>query len=196
MNINYTSRKFYKKYIYKLVLGAAAERITSSYWGTPVALQVVPTWVSTHFADLDCRITNRFQNTRGNDVNYHQVIYLSDSDARDRILAEFAPRVLSVWQPFDKQHADNLEIRNVLVPRTSLLFNKYQYAVYFKYDRKAQLQPWLLDYFANITSVKVAGDKWWPRVYLNDDAEIAAIKLTWPDTISYVKRVLLINSKD
>lgn len=196
MNINYTSRKFYKKYIYKLVLNASADRISSSYWGTPAALKVLPRWIEANWPDLDCKITNRYQGTSGNDVKYHQVIYLNDISARDSIMAEFAAKIISVWQPFDQKHADELEIRNVVVPRTSLLFNKYQCAVYFKYDRKAQLHTWLLDYFANSDSARVAGDPWWPRVYLNDDAEIAAIKLTWPDTINYVKRVLLINSRD
>lgn len=194
MKINYTSKKFFKKYIYKLVLEVSATRPFSRYFGNPSELMQVPNWIASHLPNLDCKITNRFQNSNGNDVHYHQVIYLADLDAKNTLQQQFAGVLTEVWQPLDQNHANELEIRNLLTVRQDLLFKKYKMAVYFKYDRKGELYKWLKEYFADSATAKVSGSSWWPRLYLNDDGEITVIKLSWPDSIDYVKRVVLINN--
>ena len=195
MKINYTSKKFFKKYIYKLVLAVSATKSFNRYFGLPSELMQVPNWIAHNLPELDCKVTNRFQSSNGSDAKYHQVIYLADQDAKNTLQQQFAGQLVEVWQPLNVDHASELEIRNLLVARSSLLFNKYKMAVYFRYDRKGELYKWLKDYFATSSTAKVSGDLRWPRLYLNDDGEIAVIKLSWPDSIDYVKRVILINSK-
>ena len=195
MKINYTSKKFFKKYVYKLVFEVNATRPFSRYFGIAAELNSIPRWIEQNLANLDCKITNRYQSGNGNDVKYHQVVYLNDDTAKHCLQQQFAVCLIDVWQPLDQSHASELEIRNLLTVRNSLLFNKYKMAVYFKYDRRGEVYTWLRDYFASSNTAKVSGDSRWPRLYLNDDGEIAVIKLSWPDSIDYVKRVILINNK-
>lgn len=196
MKIEYTSKKFYSQFIYKISLSINTTQQSSRYFGLAPELAALPSWLQKSYPKVEYKINNRFQTSDGSRTTYHQLLYISDGAVKDAVCKTFGAQLVGVTQPLNQSHADELEIRNVVCVRDTLLFKQFKYCVYFKYDRKARLYPWLLDYYANNESAKVSGDRWWPRVYLHDDTEIAAIKLTWPDAINYVKRVLLINNND
>lgn len=195
MKINYVSKKFYGQYVYKLVLNIVASKITSRYFGPAPELLALPHWLANN-NHTDHKIRNRFQSSNGSSAVYNQIVYVSDSDLKDALIKQFAGNITEVWQPLNKEHEQALEVRNVFEPRQDLLFKKYKYAVYFKYNRRGQVFEWLNDLFGSNENAKLTGSSYWPRLYLSDDCDITMIKLSWPDSVSYIKTVLLINPDD
>lgn len=155
-------------------------------------LAALPTWCHDNLSDHDHKIQNRYQRKDKHDSVYHQLVYVKDAQTKDLLLANFGQAVLNVCQPLDNSHALNLEVKNVTEVRENLLFKKFRYAVYFRYNRTRELFNWLADYFKDTPTVKVNGSYNWPRLYMEDDMELTMIKLTWQDKIDYVKTVILI----
>lgn len=195
MQINYTSKLYYKKYPFKITLLIRIQSLfKKTVWDktTYPELAALPTWCNDNLSEHDHKIQNRYQRKDKNDSLYHQLIYVKDTATKDKVLANFGHSVLCVNQPLDNSHADSLEVRNITEVRENLLFKKFRYAVYFRYDRTQELFNWLVDYFKDTATVKVSGDYGWPRLYMEDDTELTMIKLTWQDKIDYIKSVRLI----
>lgn len=166
-----------------------------SVWNnhTHSELLTLPTWCCDNLSDQDYKIQNRYQRKGKHDCVYHQLVYVRDAQAKDQLLSNFGHSVLNVSQPLDPAHALSLEIRNVAEIRDNLLFKKFRYAVYFKYNRTPDLFNWLTDYFKDSTTTKVGSNRNWVRLYLEHDEELTMIKLTWSDKIDYVKSIRLVS---
>ena len=195
MQINYTSKLFYKKFPFKITFLINVQNLSKkTFWDryTAPELLALPTWCNDNLKDHDHKIQNRYQRKDKHEAVYHQLVYVKDAQTKDLLLANFGHAVLNVSQPLDNSHALNLEVKNVIEVRDNLLFKKYRYGVYFKYSRTNELFNWLLDYFDGNLAAKVSGSRYWAKLYLMDDADITMVKLTWPDKIDYVKSVRLI----
>ena len=191
MKIEYTKKYFFQKYAYKLSLLVKGK--TKNWYSKPRELRIIPTWIKNNLTDTDYKVRNRFQSFEDDLCVYHQLIYCKDAATKDRLLATFGKQVVEICQPLDDNHKDNLEVKNIIEVRKTLIYKKYRYAVYFKYDRSHTIYPWLQQYFdSQKDTALVAGCNWWPKVYLTEDHEIMSIRLTWQDQIDYIKTVRLL----
>jgi len=187
MKIEYTRKLFFRKYSYKLTFLIQGK--SSVWYKAPSEIRKIPKWVETHLPDTDVKIIKRYQGWDDNKVRFHQSVYCKDQDTKDKLLAQFGLHILEICQPLDNNHKDNLEVKNVIEVRKNLIFKKYRYAVYFKYDKKNEIFDWLGNYFQGHATAKVSGNKWWPKLYLTDETEIMSVRLSWQECIDYIKTV-------
>lgn len=187
MKIEYTKKLFFKRFVYKLTL--EVKGYTRVWHHAPGEVYEVKNWIDDNITDTDLKFVKRWQRWDDNLAVYHGCVYCKDPSILNQLLAQFGSMVLELCQPLDHEHQDNLEVRNIIEVRKDLIYKKYQYAVYFKYDRKNEILPWLQSYFENNDTVRVSGNTWWPKLYLCDNNEIMAVRLTWQERIDYIKTV-------
>jgi hypothetical protein len=191
MLINYTSRLYYKKFAYKIIVETIAK--PSSRWAKTQGkgLMQINAWCQETFQEQNFKIQNRYQKKINHDTICHQLIYVQDASSKDLIIQKFGSRVKQIWQPLNSDHLQQLDIRNLVEVRRELLYKKFRYAVYFRYDGANVIYDWMDQYFKGNSDAKVSGNWRWPRLYLVDDAEITTIRLSWGDAIDYIKIVKL-----
>jgi hypothetical protein len=113
---------------------------------------------------------------------------------KNKLILEFGTRILEITQPLNLDHEKSLDVRNLVVVRKNLLFNKYKYSVYFKYDPTHETWDWLKNFFQDETDYKLVPSSnditsypVWPRIYLTDDTHLMSLKLMWQERIDYIK---------
>jgi hypothetical protein len=183
LKIHHSSKLFYGKYAYKVVL------LTN---GMDCGLSKLSDWCNSNIADQDYKLVNRHHDH----CDWHQMVYVHNEQVRDNMLTAFGADVVEIWQPLDSDHLKKLSVRNVVQVRSTLIFKKYNHAIYFLYDRLGGIEDWLMEYYQGRTDVRVSGSRWWPKLYIQGDHlqdEITAIELTWPNCIDYVRTVRLIS---
>lgn len=151
----------------------------------------INTWCQQMFSENNFKIQHRYQKKTKKDTLWHQLIYVEDATNKDLIIQKFGSRVKQIWQPFNTDHLHQLDIRNIVEVRPELLYKKFRYAVYFRYDGANVIYEWMNSYFYGNSNAKVSGNWKWPRLYLVDDEEITTIRLSWGDAIDYIKTVKL-----
>ena len=195
MLINYTSKLFYKQYAYRILMETVTKPIARWHKSSSKELMQINKWCELHIPENDFRIQHRYQKQVKRETLWYQLIYIKDTQSKDLILQKFGSRIKEIWQPLDQNHEDSLEIRNLVEVRKDLLYKKYRYAIYFKYDRQQTIYNWLGEYYKDQLLAKVSGDIRWPRLYLTDQSEITTIRLTWGDCIQYIKTIRLITDQ-
>ena len=120
-----------------------------------------------------------------------------DAAHKDAILLQYGSQVMSVTQPANSSHKDELDALNVVVARSTLIYKKFRYVVHFKYmgDVNQTLEAWLHKYFQDQPShtYKLVLDWWSIKVYLADEGDMTAIKLSWHEHIQCIKTVMLVS---
>lgn len=191
MHIHYVSKLFYCKYAYKVVL---TTHTTGNRWWkdkVPDQFEKLDSWCVKH-AHGSHKVQRRYQGHTHQDHHWHQIVYLSSADHVHALLKDHVQDVLEVWKPLDQSHLESLEVKNIVEIRTKLLYQKYRYAVYFKYDKTRKIYDWLKTNLADSTTSKLSGSHWWPKVYSMDDLDVTMIRLSYPDAIDYIKTVRLV----
>jgi hypothetical protein len=197
---SYTPRLFFGKYNTKITLCTVIANKKPAKWRPhrkPKELQNLRRWCSDNFESSDYIIKDRWVSDVDS-TRYNQMCYLSSSVDKQQLLKQFGSTVVEVTQPFDQAHNSQLDVRNITVVRDTLLFSKYQYCVYFKYDPEQHTYRWLRDFLHDEQGVKLVPDPSreysyavWPRVYLEDSTHLTTFKLMWQEKIDYVKTVHL-----
>lgn len=194
MNVNYTTKLFYKKYAYKVVLSCQtmgrrwAWRDSSVF---PQEFQVVKDWCAQHAPDAH-KIQRRYQGGSTQHSDWHQNVYLQTATQKDHLIRSQGAAVQEVWQPLDADHLQNLDVRNVIQVRKTLIYHKYAHVVYFKYDRDGMIRPWLASVLEGSTTSVLKGQRFWPIVYSMDLDDVNMIQLTYPERIDYIRHVKLL----
>lgn len=193
MLINYTSKLFYKKFAYKILLETVTK--PSSRWAknNNKDLMQINAWCQQTFTDKNFKLQHRYQKKIKKDTLWHQLIYVEDQASKDIIVSHFGSRVKQIWQPLNQSHLNLLDVRNIVEVRQELLYKKFRYGVYFKYDRSNTIYNWMLSYFQDNPNAKISGNEKWPRLYIADESEITTMRLSWGDAIDYIKTVKLVN---
>lgn len=189
MNISYTSKLFYGKYAYKITAkfdvdtSTCVDRMHHDH-----TLAQSKLWCQTHVGNTKL-VRQFFHATRLYD-GWNLIIYASSSTDRDTIISHFGAAVTDVCQPFDKEHEQCLEVKNLTEVKDRLLYGKYKYVIYFRYDRHRQITAKMRSLLANSKTSKVTGSSWC-KVYSITEDDVIMIKLMWPETIDFVKRVMV-----
>lgn len=196
---NYSSKLFFGKYSTKITVStivASKKRYTYGY-PKPAEVFVLHNWCKDNFQDAFI-IKDHFIKTN-NGLEYHQMVYTSNAQDKNALIGQFSSQVLEITQPLNSDHEKSLEVRNLVIVRKNLLFNKYKYSVYFKYDPTHETWNWLKTFFKDEEGYKLvpaANDLTaypvWPRVYLVDDTHLVTLKLMWQERIDYIKTVELL----
>lgn len=198
ITMHYTQRLFFKKYHTRIVVQVKAKR-SSAYWISRCPeLQDVNQWASDHLPTNSYKIAHRWQrhDTKGGNI-FHTMVYVNDAAHKDAILLQYGSQVMSVTQPANSSHKDELDALNVVVARSTLIYKKFRYVVHFKYmgDQSHTLETWLHKYFHDQPShtYKLVLDWWSIKVYLADEGDMTAIKLSWHEHIQCIKTVMLVS---
>ncbi len=191
MQIHYVSKLFFGKYAYKVVLNTVTGG--SRWWRdrVPPEFACLDAWCDTHMKGAH-KIQRRYQSQSKKECRWHQIVYVNSETHVQELVTQHVQDVLEIWKPLDQAHLQMLDVKNIVEIRTSLLFKKYRYAVYFKYNRTSELWNWLEDQFSQSETSKLMGDMWWPKVYSVDELDVTMLRLSFPDVIDYVKTVRLV----
>lgn len=196
---NYSSKLFFGKYTTKITVSTVVASKKRYSWGYPKPSEVfvLHNWCKDNFGDTYIIKDHYIQTNHG--LAYHQMVYTSNSQDKDKLILQFGTRILEITQPLNQDHEKSLDVRNLVVVRKNLLYNKYKYSVYFKYDPTHETWNWLKAFFQDETDFKLvpeANDTGsypvWPRVYLVDDNHLMSLKLMWQERIDYIKTVELL----
>lgn len=212
MKVLYTSRLFFEKYSIKIIVRTECYSIKNKFFKwDPIkfekqlkdsALYSTKKWLDSTIGSENYKVRDYYiENCRPNSSTnsgtiWNQMIYVNSDHEKDAIIKHFGDRVIEVTQPFNKDHKDKLEIRNVIVVRSNLLYNKYQYVVYFKYDRNKEIINWLRAFFADESGYLLNLSEFSPRIYLHDNSHLTTIKLMWQEKINHIKTVQLMDVSD
>jgi hypothetical protein len=193
MKINYTSRLFFKKYAYKVVLACQTSG-NRWFWRQqdqlPQEFQSVQHWCSHHVPHTH-KIQRRYVGGSALHSDWHQMVYLQHESDKDQLLKAHAADVLQVWQPLNDQHLKQLDVKNVQEVRAQLIYKRFAHVIYFKYDRTCEMWDWLQALLADSTESELRGDKWWPRVYSASLDDVQQILFCYSDRVHYVKHVIV-----
>lgn len=198
---SYTTKLFFGKYNSRVIVVTRLSK-KNHRWRSPKPreLQALHTWCRDNLSEDGHIIKDHFC-LFNEDTAYQQMVYLSNPADRDLLLAHYGSQISEVTQPLDDSHKQQLEVRNLVVVRESLLYNRFKHCVYFKYDPTLETWRWLKTFFQDEESSKLMPDPKhdasypvWPRVYLEDDTHLTTLKLMWQERIDYVKTVHHIGS--
>ena len=198
---SYTTKLFFGKYNSRVIVVTRLNRKIYR-WKSPKPRELLAlhAWCRDHLSDEGYIIKDHFC-VLNDDVTYQQMVYLSSPADRDLLLAHYGGQVSEVTQPLDDLHKQQLEVRNLVVVRNTLLYNRYRHSVYFKYDSTMETWRWLQTFFKDEEGCKLMPDPKhdpdypvWPRVYLEDDTHLTTLKLMWQERIDYVKTVHLLGT--
>jgi hypothetical protein len=197
LKIAYTSRKFFGKFAYRLTIAAKGNNV---WWrGHERGEMLNPNvnkWIKTHMPDANCKVCVRYQSSTDSETNYHTMVYLSDEKSNNKLLTEFASHTIEVCQPLNKEHEQNLEIKNTIEVRKTLIYKKYSHVIYFKYDRSGDLGKWIkkeLKSDLKNGTIKWSGNASWNTLYFQSTEDMTMIKLMWSENIDRMKTVVLLN---
>ena len=215
IKVLYTRKLFFEKYSIKIIIRTESS-IENRFFKWDLSRQNYPKnelddtkiWLDDNIGSLNYKMRDYYVSRKTKDfflsgdipdssnvgTIWDQMIYVNDDHQKDLIIGYFGDRVIEITQPFDKEHKDKLEVRNVTVVRSTLLYNKYQYVVYFKYDREKEVKKWLKTFFEDETGHLLYLNDYSPRVYLRDDNHLTTIKLMWQDKIDHIKTVQLLKN--
>jgi hypothetical protein len=196
MKINYTSRLFFQKFYFKVEILTICNSTNryNNYTGEKCQeLSELRNWCKGNFKTGEYRISD-YYNGKSVDglVMFLQTVYLLNSLQKDKIIQKFGNSIQSITQPFDSEHQEQLDFRNEIVYRKNLIYKKYKYAVYFKYDRKNEIWKWLCEYTQDEKDMLINPGYFSPVVYMKDDEHLVMIKLSWSEKIKSIKTVHLI----
>ena len=195
MNIEYTSKLYFEKYCIRVVIKTDTSRKHRyTYdWTKPDELKVLSDWCDANLEAGTYKIKDRYIGQSPNaGTSFHQMVYLSSTDQKEKIVREFGGQISELTQPYNEDHREQLTIRNLIIVRRNLIYKKYQHAVYFKYDPRGEVWKWLQSYAKDEPDLKVDTISYWPRVYMVDDTHLAAFKLMWQEKIDYIKTIQLL----
>ena len=197
MKREYTSKLFYGKYAYKILIshrGKAADAAKSIGW----TIHSCRLWLT------EQNITHRMYNQiklvgKGRrDVHVKSSLFLNDKSAFDECMKEFADIITHVVEPYDESHVDVLKDNTTILVRKNLLFNRFKFVVIFKRGWNdpfiSEIDKWILENFlaknSSTKDVKWNQNGFNPRLYLIDDSDLMLVKLTWGDRIKTITVII------
>jgi hypothetical protein len=184
----YTSRLFYKKYPYRILLTRSVRMKDPQYhsdW-TPFICQSY-----LNEKEVDYKIYSQVRH-KGSEKNpiviMNSSLFLKTRKDFDHCLSRWNSYVMSITVPFDDKSIEVLEKNTEVVIRQKLLFKKYRFVISFNRGYKEpldDLNSWIEE---NLQATVPDGYKWspagWrPRLYLCDESNLLLVKLTWGDKI-------------
>lgn len=202
MKVFYTSKLFFKKYSTRVIIEITSNKKYKRKNVSSKKIKEVAdenTWCSKNLTDF--KIKNFYWGKIINDIDnsvegtrWHQAVYISDESQKKKLLKKYKDRVIEITQPYNNDHKESLDVRNITEVRSTLLYNKYKYVVYFNFDRDGSFTKWLLTFFKDEdpTTYSLKFKQRHPTVYLKDDDHLTTLKLMWQDKIDYIKTVHLI----
>jgi len=195
MEHHYTSKLFYKKYPYKIL-------ITHTY------LESTPD----KMLDWTVSNANKFLKSLGIKYRmYNQVVYkkkkqtlvtvtsslfLESKQDFDVCYNKWKDLIQLVVAPYKEEHIDFLKDNTEIIIRDTLLYRRYKYVVLFRRAYKediSDLDNWVDQSFittpAKKSNAKWLSNSWWPRLYLSEDSDLVLTKLTHGDRIRSITMI-------
>ncbi len=192
MKRDYTTRLFYKKYPYRLML----ERVTTANdvsYSNGWTHHGCKTWLVTNGVDHRIYSSVRYKGRKrspSTTVVVTASIFLLNKDDFDQCVSKWQDYVKSATVPYDESHVDVLKDNTSVIIRERLLYKKYRYVIDFsrKYGESLDdLIEWVSSAFAvepgDVPPKLVTGGGWYPRLYLVKNEDLILTKLTWSERI-------------
>jgi hypothetical protein len=195
-SISYPTKKFFGKFVYRISLSVQGQ--SPNRWITKKDNCYDPdikTWIANHMANLEHKVRYRYNHST---KCYLAMIYLSDSQAKDQLISQFSKHIEEVCQPLNQDHEHNLEPKNMIEVRKTLIYKKYKYVTYFKYDRSRKIRQWLQQEFKEQlenNQAKLIGSSVWNTMYFANLEDMVMVKMMCPESIHMIKTVMLFSEQ-
>lgn len=189
MKRNHTSKLYYGKYPYKIVLARSAKL------GDPDFNSGWTVYNAEKFLTNNCidhRMYNQVFHTGKKEtlVTTNSSLFLCTQADFDRCMGEWPAYVQSVTVPFKEEHVDILKDRTEIIVRSSLVYKRFKYIVVFKReyrDDMVDVTNWINDSFnlypSKTATARWSNTSWWPRLYLTNESDLMLTKLTYGERI-------------
>lgn len=199
MNINYTSKLYYKKYPFKVVLKydpvplKTPNRTTWNNWNRPEdhpTFKLIEAWCEKN-APNSYKIIRSWRGWRTAHY-WHVAIFLEQQSQKDQCVLDWASDLHTVFQPLDNDHAQKLGFKTLHEVRKDLIYKKYSHVMYMKYQGTRTLFDELQKFSVCSDQTDLKGSEWWPKVYSSSLEDIQQLQLMYGEHVTYVKHVTLI----
>ena len=194
MKKSHTSRLFYGRFPYKILISRAALP-NDIYYHLGWTIHGCQTWLAEN--NIEHRMYNQVKHT-GKKKNKTEIVnaslFLRKKSDFDACIAEFEDNIVGTISPYDEKHVDVLLDNTKILIRSKLLFSKYRYVVIFNRkwaESSDNITEWVKDTFSDPNDdksllVRYSVDGWNPRLYLTNESDLMLTKLTWSENIKEV----------
>lgn len=203
MQKTYTTRLFFRRYAYKVVLEDVINKShIGAHWMSP---RIMRRWFfDSQIAYKLVWDTDWAAYFAGNDSRSRVRIYLDNERDYETVLSEFNKHVIQVSTPYHPSHIELMKSNALMRIQPKLVYGKFRYTIIFKTWLSPaiaeDLSAWVknsLDY-ENKSAVKwvqtLPMSNVWsysPRLYLRDEADLIMVKLAWKDEIKQIQIIML-----
>ena len=194
IKIAYTTQLFYSKYNTRVLLSIKSNisprhEYPYNYRKPKESLDNLK-WCKENLNSF--KIRDMYMGYRDTEYTWKQIIYINEED-KDKVLSKF-DNIIEVTQPYDKEHKETLDVKQIIVVRKTLIYKKYKHTIYFKYDRHNELIPWIKKYFEDEddNTYEIFDYIYSPKINLINDEHLDLIKLTWSNMIRCIRTIRLI----
>lgn len=197
MQNTYTSKLFFAKYPYRLMLSRNTE-IGDPGYHSGWTIHNCRAWL------LDKNISHRIygqvdynglKHDPSTKVTVKASIFLEKKEDFDACVEKWKIHAISSTVPYDQKHVDALKANSRILVREKLIYRKYRYVVVFRRrwgEDVSDIAGWANGNLASSDGSgewKMATSGWNPRLYLINEDDFVLTKLTWGDRI---KEVMLV----
>ena len=192
MEQGYTSKLFYGKYAYKILISRSS-KIGDPDFHSGWTVHNCQVWLKEN--NISHRMYNqvRYKGKNRKEVKVKASLFLTSRQDYDACIMKFGSNVDAVISPYDDTHVDMLKDNTTIVVRSRYLYGKYKYVITFKRHWQQtvdDIDGWIS---LNLSGTNAGGipPKWhpggWnPRLYLTNDADLMLAKLTWGERIKNI----------
>ena len=212
----YTQRKFYNKYCYKIVCQIDMDQLEPS-------VDASNNYFYRHrlrFYSNKGRLLEEIKNQMEANLKHDRQtrcegfcvsLFSNSEDDVIEILKSMPQRVVEVVRPASQQHIDVLDKNKKIIVRKTLFNDQFRYKIYFKsnYDLREQRYKPVQDWLENFDNLEWAGNEnlkkffyvknprvhvgWTTALYLNSREDLMMLQLRFNDDISLIEEIVLLS---
>jgi hypothetical protein len=187
----YTSKLFYKKYPYKLLISRLIDKRDRNYYQGYTVDNAKQFFI-------DNQISNRMYNShvrgaKSNEITITSSIFLEKRADFDLCLDKWRDNVQCITTPYRDEHVQFLTDNTSIVIRETLIYRKFRYVVSFRRAYRediTDLTEWINNTFTlsplATSSARYNHSDYRPKLYLRDDNDLVLVKLTHSDRIANI----------
>ena len=184
MEKHYTSRLFYKKYPFKILVVRQCCKTDPDYH-TGWTVANAKSWLEEN--DIDHRMYNQVihKNKRKGIKILRSSVFVKTRAEFENCLKNWKANVFAVTAPYKDEHIQFLTENTEISIRPKLVYKKFRYIITIKKHWREDLsdfEDWLNQNFTR-ERAKYATNGWWPRLYLCEDSDLVLLKLTYDEKI-------------
>jgi hypothetical protein len=181
----YTSKLFYKKYPFKILIVRTYCKTDPDYH-TGWTVQNAKNWLGEQ--TINHRMYNQVisKNKKKGIKIIRSSIFVKSRAEFEKCIDKWKADVFAVTSPYKDEHIQFLTENTEVSIRQKLVYKKFRYIITIKKHWREDIQDFEDWINANFTrdNAKYVTNGWWPRLYLRDENDLVLLKLAYDEKIS------------